>query len=594
MANTFTLKSHSYGGRYIQVECSQAKDIANNKSPISWKLSAIGGSVNYYTSSVKLSIGGTVVYDSGRVEWNTECFPAAKGSTSGTIYVDHDTYGNKKIDVVMTVMIYDGVPRTQTVPWELDSIPRQAEITEAPNFTDNDNPTIKYKNPAGDAVDWLIACISLTGAKDDVVYRDIPMTGATEILSYTFNLTDADRNMLRNNTPTGSREVIFFVTTYIGGVPYYSTEPRTLTIEETDNTKPSVSMDVTLDNGSLPSKFDGLWIQGKSRADISITAQSKYNAPIQNLNVSIGNSGYYLPAPTGYGPDYSDKLKSDVITAVGSVNVVATAKDLRGFTGTATESINVLSYSKPLVIPVGSENAILCYRSDGNGKKVGSSTSLWIKAKRFYYNVNGINQCELQWRSKLSTVAWGGDEDGWEDLISKDTTTDEYNALLPGEVFDLKKSYTIQIRAVDDIGEYDRKEFDIPTQDVALHLGKGGKNVSVGTYCDYSEEYTFYSDWKAIFDKGIKGTMIQQLAKDIFAFAEGCAQGFTPFYTAENTTNVPTEGNYLYASGFVCKRSDSQINVVIFSYYSGDLAINTYYDTAGGWLGWKYIHTTTT
>ncbi len=38
---------------------------------------------------------------------------------------------------------------------------------------------------------------------------------------------------------------------------------------------------------------------------------------------------------------------------------------------------------------------------------------------------------------------------------------------------------------------------------MALHLGKGGKNVSVGTYCDYSEDYTFYSDWKAVFDKGI-------------------------------------------------------------------------------------------
>ena len=81
---------------------------------------------------------------------------------------------------------------------------------------------------------------------------------------------------------------------------------------------------------------------------------------------------------------------------------------------------------------------------------------------------------------------------------------DEYSALIPDEVFDLTKAYTIQIRAIDDIGEYDLKTFDIPTRDVALHLGKGGKNVSVGSYCDYSEEYTFHSEWKGIFDDDVE------------------------------------------------------------------------------------------
>jgi len=88
--------------------------------------------------------------------------------------------------------------------------------------------------------------------------------------------------------------------------------------------------------------------------------------------------------------------------------------------------------------------------------------------------------------------------------------------------------------------------------------------------------------------------MTQQPALgDMLTFAEECPQGLTPFYTGGSTTNVPETGNYLYASGFVCKRSDTQITVVIFSYYSGDLAINTYYDTAGGWLGWRYLKTTT-
>ena len=94
---------------------------------------------------------------------------------------------------------------------------------------------------------------------------------------------------------------------------------------------------------------------------------------------------------------------------------------------------------------------------------------------------------------------------------------------------------------------------------------------------------------------GIKnGTVAQVFAEDVLAFAESCSPGFTPFYTEGSTTNVPATGNYLNASGFVHKRTESNITVFIISYDSGDLAINTYYETAGGWLGWRYLHTTTT
>ena len=98
------------------------------------------------------------------------------------------------------------------------------------------------------------------------------------------------------------------------------------------------------------------------------------------------------------------------------------------------------------------------------------------------------------------TEAWDDTKHPWDDLLTKEDTTDEYNALIQGVVFDLKESYAVQIRAIDDIGEHDLKTFEVPTRDVALHLGKGGKNVSVGSYCDYSEERTFHSEWKAIFD----------------------------------------------------------------------------------------------
>ena len=411
---------------------------------------------------------------------------------SATVKVPHNADGSKSVAISCTGGIPSSSMQSTTcaATVTLDTIPRQANITSTENFTDLGNPTVYYSNPAGDEIESLMACISLTGAKDDITYRNIPKTGTY----YTFMLTDEERNLLRNNTTSGSREVIFFVRSVIGGVTYHSTDPKKLTIEETDNTRPAVTITVTLNNGSLPSAFNGIYIQGKSRLDVSLSAEGKYSASIQSYSANIGGEVY----------NYTKPFLSNVLSKAGKVDVIGYAKDSRQFTGSAKQQIDVIEYSKPLVIPIGSETAISCYRSDGNGTRIGNSTSVWVKAKRFYYSLSGKNQCALQWRSKLVSEAWNDSTHLWKDLIPKaNTTATEYNALLSGEVFDLTKSYTVQIMATDDIGEKDVKEFEIPTQDVALHLGKGGKNVSVGTYCDYSKPYTFYSEWDAYFDKDL-------------------------------------------------------------------------------------------
>jgi hypothetical protein len=308
-----------------------------------------------------------------------------------------------------------------------------------------------------------------------------------------------------------------------------------LWVPDNNDTKPTASITTALNNTLIPSatrdKFDGLYIQGKSRVDVTLSGEGKYNANINGYSTVIDGKTYK-----------SAIFTSDVINTIGNQDIVGTVTDTRELTNSATDSISVVAYSKPLVIPIGSENAILCYRSDGNGVRVGNSTSVWIKAKMSYYSLDGKNQCALQWRRKLVSEDWNTLEHRWTNLIPKtNTTSTEYNAMLPSTVFDKTKSYTVQIRAIDDIGEYDLKTFEIPTQDVALHLGRGGKNVAVGTYCDYTEDYTFYSEWKAIFDKDvyIKGTPISN-----HVIEEGFEEGKV----------IDTDGNQLAVGTWTYRR----------------------------------------
>lgn len=102
-----TFKSTSYDGRYLQLDITESVNVIANTSTLSWTLSSKGGAVSYYTTGpTTVKINGTQVYHSDRVGWNTEVFPAAKGSKSGSIPVVHNADGKKTIVVEFTTAIY--------------------------------------------------------------------------------------------------------------------------------------------------------------------------------------------------------------------------------------------------------------------------------------------------------------------------------------------------------------------------------------------------------------------------------------------------------------------------------------------------------
>lgn len=106
-------------------------------------------------------------------------------------------------------------------------IQRYPQITSATNFTDEGNPTMTFTTISGFANARYYACLSLTGATDDVPYREISIAEG----SYTFELTQQERETLRNATPNSNAlNVIYFLRTTANGNNYYSTATGVMTI----------------------------------------------------------------------------------------------------------------------------------------------------------------------------------------------------------------------------------------------------------------------------------------------------------------------------------------------------------------------------
>ena len=335
-----SVQTSKYDGRYLKLTVEEESySIENNTSTIKWTLESLAGSVNYYDIyDCKVTINGTVVYGPTTTYWSGKAFPSAKGSKSGTISIAHNSDGTAS-DVSFTLRgsVKNNNPQNYSSSISLTTIPRQATLNSAPDFNDEANPKITYSNPAGNSVSSLQACISLTGANADVPYRDISKTGT----EYTFNLTTAERNTLRNNcTTANSRTVMFIVRTIIGGTTFYSTLTKTLSITNANPTAGSLSyadintsiVNITQNNQHIVRNNSSLRVTYGAATGNKGASISSYKITFNGSTQTKTSSGYI---------DYG------TVNISSNTTVTVVVTDSRGNTVTYSKTITILDWVLP-------------------------------------------------------------------------------------------------------------------------------------------------------------------------------------------------------------------------------------------------------
>lgn len=456
-------------------------------------------------------------------------------------------------------------PCTLSATVTLDKINRGIMLVSAPDFNDTDNPTVTYQNPIGNGVTSAQACISFDGTTDNVSYRSIDK----DKTSYTFELTDAERAVLRNGiTDAKSGYVKFIIKTVANGNTVTSVLTRSLTITE-DNARPTVSVSLTPQNGQAAGT---VFVQTLSAVKVVLTATPRFGASIVKYETVIEGKTYD-----------TQSFVSDVFATSGAKTVKVTVTDSRGYSASVGLDIDVLPYSLPAVVSGSGAGTVLCFRGDSDGKETSDSTTVYIKAKMQYSQISsgGVNKnsCKLRWRSrKVSATGFGA----WTEL-----TTDslgEYAGLIAGS-FAVTDSYEIEIGVLDTMGGASSVLYTIPEGTVTFHLKKGGKAIGMGRYAD--DDNSVAIAWKTVFDSGFLGAALLTQAADVLSFAESCAVGVTPFLTTNTTTNIPTQGYYDHSPGVVFRCGSTWGVVYLFDYIDGSVAVcNMVQNT---WSQWRYI-----
>ena len=433
-SGSFNISRTGSTSSYISFKCS-------------WSSTSNGTSAN--SSTVRVTVTATKSNASSSATWGSQTTKATVNGSSqttsgsftlnsgGTITllsksytVPHNADGTKSTTISISIggdVMWGSGSATIT----LDKIPRQANLTSAPNFNDEENPTIKYSNPAGNNVSSLEACISLTGSNDDIEYRNIPKTGT----SYTFNLTDVERDVLRTATTTNSRNVKFYLKTIINGSAYYSTLDRTFTIINGNPTFTDFTYKDTNTAVTNVTKDNQILVKGLSTLEVTISSNNKLTAnkkatpknyvlTIDNINKSV---------------DYKEEdliINAGKVNSSGAQRLSVRAYDTRNNSTLVYKDIIVYDYDSPVIN--ASVTRLNNFENQTTLKVNGSYSRLVVNNE----DKNTIQNVQYRYREKDGT--WSN----WTNLINV-INSGEFNCEDVILSLDNTKEFEFEVIAVD-------------------------------------------------------------------------------------------------------------------------------------------------
>ena len=487
-----------------------------------WESAAYGPGENASAVSVRLRVArstGSAYTTTGtfkgsiRIQDSTFNFSVRKSCStefvdvfSHTIGVPHDEDGKCSCVVGGTITGPTGtsmegckVSAKKTVT--LDTISSGATITSAPNFTDEDNPTITYYNYSGDSASSLDAYITV-GGKTIVPSRPISKTGKR----YTFELTDAEREALRAATPnSNSLSVMFWLKTF---TPLSNGDER-LTLNKAGatmtivNAAPKGAATVKDSNPATVAVTGSALtlVKYHSNAVVVGSAQAKKGATLVSTSISHGGKVYNVPQDSTTGEYQVD------IGPVECTGFKLTITDSRGnATVTDAPARTFVEYTK-LSCNTGDERPDI----DGNYtlRASGNYFNDWIGKTRNYVTV--------QYRHKAQGGEWGE----WV-TIPHTITGHSYKAEVQLTGLDYRLTHVFQVKATDALCEclsaertvrvfplFDWSDtdfkFNIPVYDQDGNLlggGSGSNPYPVGSYYiadnDTSPASLFGGSWERL------------------------------------------------------------------------------------------------
>lgn len=335
-----------------------------------------------------------------------------------------------------------------------NKIDRQATVTSATDFNDEGNPTIKYSNPGGFRIN---ARLEFAGS---IIRRDnIANTG-----TYTFDLTESERKLLRQKCTANSMTVREVIATCISGSTesFWTWQDKTMTLI---NANPEFNnftfKDINTKTIALTGNNQNI-IKGYSNVQATIPVANKAIAKKETTMSKYR----FTCGDKADDQSYSDTADVNLtINGVPNGTFIVYATDKRDNSTPVTKLANqVIDYS-PLT-----KISIDAYRSGGVSEEVILQLEGTINVVNFGKKTNAIKTAKVKYRV-AKTDKWSNEQDIVLTVVDGKFS---YNGVITGDLeskgFNISNSYEVEVVVTDELSSVTFTDtFSSGTPNIAYH-----------------------------------------------------------------------------------------------------------------------------
>ena len=471
MASQSYTATGTYPNLYLQLDLSSTKDVANNRSTVSYNLYLVkpyaSGAYNFsYGNSCKLILNGTTLIDTGNIRAiNITDLPAGSTIplTSGSIVVDHNADGTK------TIPVYARFFQTQTSlvdfdciinsSFTLDTIPRASMPSVSSSSADIGTSVTIYTNRASSSFTHTLQYKVGNGSYTNIA------TGVTASQSWTLPAS------IYSEIPSASSAAITIkCITYNGGTEI-GQATCTMTATVPSGAVPSLSQ--TISDGK--NILSGVLVQRLSTIKVVSSGSSSYGATISGYSTTITRGGTVIGTWAGA------TIETGIINTAGNYTISTTVTDSRGKTTTQTQAVTVYAYTSP------SASNISAIRSDSGGTAQYDGTYAKVT---FTYTVpsvvvSGTEKLTASIHVYYKLSSSGTWTEGTAQSVTPGTTATFTHVYGSGSTFSPDSTYNFKIVAAVSIGSTEYI-YDLPGAAIPLDINEDGTALGLLAPADTS------------------------------------------------------------------------------------------------------------
>ena len=461
-----------------RIRCTEkSQDIANNKTTATFSLQLRWTDIStttHYDGKYSMTINGTTY----SYTHSDTSLAVSNGATvtvfSKDITITHDTDGSKSVPVSASLQITSfGNFSISNKSITLTTIPRASSFT---------------LNVSSATIGSTQITVSISRASSSFTHKVYYSCGSNHnwqansgnesATSVSWTPSISDCNYYPNST---SGTATIKVDTYSGST-WIGTASKTLTLNVPSSVVPSISSVSVTENGG--SEISGVFVKGKSKANVSISASGAYSSTISSYSTTI----------TGLSTKSGSSFTSDTLNTAGTITFTTTVKDSRGRSASKSATITVYDYFTPS-FTIKAERCT----SDGTIDEVNGTYFKITTAVTSYADLGSSNT--LTWEVYSNTNSPGAE--GWYLEESGTGLKSSGYVIAGGDRATPDNSHEAKIVIKDKYGTYERK-VDIPTAYVTIDFLQGGKGIAFGKVANLND--TFECNMHGQFNRLLKTT----------------------------------------------------------------------------------------